>query len=194
VESAEPPRLPEQDWYLHHGEKRDLEAGVGGFLMTGTAPVAGATAFIVVEAGNGLFLRPAVLAGQSVSSVSPSIDSRTTMAATRFDTCLRMPGFYNEHRGIQLDTCAGADLGFVLLNGGPDGTVGVPRNSMTLPYASIGPSLELRGELGSALSATLRGVTGFNLFQPSFTDASGADVQALAWMGRVELDMSWGLR
>jgi hypothetical protein len=168
---------PEHDWYLHHDEKRDLELGLGAFLMTGAASttVAGPTAFIVVESGNGVFLRPAVLAGQT-------IDSHATMAATRFDACLRMPGLYNEHRGMQLDACAGGDLGFVLLGGA------------TLPYASLGPGLALRGELGSSLSATLRGVAGFNLFQNDFPDASGPPVQAMAWMGRVELGVSWGLR
>jgi hypothetical protein len=179
---------PEHDWYLHHGEKRDLEIGLGAFLMTGPGSMAvvGPTAYVVVEGGHGVFLRPAVLAGQTV-------DSRAIMAATRFDACLRMPGLYNEHRGMQLDACAGADLGFDIVGGPPSGTMGGTPGNQTLPYASLGPSLELRGELGSSLSATLRGVTGFNLFQNDVKDASGNDLQLMAWMGRVELDISWGL-
>jgi hypothetical protein len=186
--------VPTQDWYVHHGEKRNLEIGLGGFLMTGAgAAVAGPSPFIVVEGGNGVFLRPAVLVGQSVASLAQNYDSRATVAATRFDTCLRIPGLYNDHRGMQLDTCAGADLGFVL-DGSRSGTRGAAGKSVTVPNASIGPSMELRGEMGSALSATVRGVTGVNLFQQTYTDASGIQVQPMAWIGRVEVALSWGLR
>ncbi len=189
---------PEHDWYLHHSEQRNLEIGLAAFLMTGAGATAmgGVSPFVVVEAGHGLFLRPSVIVGQSLVSLSQSADVRSTVAATRFDTCVRMPGLYTAHRGMQLDACAGADLGFTHLDGLPAkaSSVGVPSNGLTMPYFSVGPSLELRGELGSALSATLRGLAGVNVVQEGFTDSAGTYVQPAAWTGRVELAISWGLR
>jgi hypothetical protein len=189
-------RLPEQDWYLHHGTQRNLEVGLGAFLMTGAGaiPMGGLTPFVLVEAGSGVYLRPSLVVGQSLSPLTAGADARATVAATRFDACLRMPGFYSQHRGMQLDTCFGADLGFTVIGGAPAGSPGVPLNGLTLPYSSIGPSLELRGELGSALAVTLRGLAGLDVLQEGFTDATGARVDAMAWTGRGELAMSWGLR
>ena len=88
---------------------RTLEAGAGVFLMTGTGggALAGPTAFVVVEAGHGLFLRPSLAFGQSLTSLPPSDVSSSTWAAARFDTCLRLPGLYTQHHGMQLDLCGG---------------------------------------------------------------------------------------
>ena len=73
--------------------------------------------------------------------------------AGRFDACLRFPGLYTQNRGIQLDLCGGADFGFL-----SDST-----DDVTLPFVSVGPSLDLRGELGSSLSASIRAVAGVNV-------------------------------
>jgi hypothetical protein len=187
---------PEHDWYLHHSEQRNLEAGLAGFLMTGPGGMAmgGLSPFVVAEAGHGLFLRPSLVVGQSVGSLSPTVDDRATIAATRFDTCLRMPGLYTQHRGMQLDACLGADLGFTAIGGAGKGNAGAPANAITIPYLSTGPSLELRGELGSALSATLRGLAGINVFREGFVDSMGSYVDMMGWSGRVELALSWGIR
>lgn len=187
---------PEHDWYLHHSEQRNLEAGMAVFLMTGASATAvgGVSPFVVVEAGHGLFLRPSVIVGESLASLSPTIDARSQVAATRFDTCLRMPGLYTQHRGIQLDACLGADLGFTHYDGVAKGNAGAPATGVTVPYLSTGPSLEMRGELGSALSATLRGLIGANVFREGFTDSTGAYIDSMGWTGRVELALSWGLR
>jgi hypothetical protein len=197
----EPPS-PEHDWYLHHAEERNLEVGVAAFLMTGAGAtaMAGPSPFVVVEAGHGLYLRPSIVVGGSLASLSPYADVRSTVAATRFDTCLRMPGLYTQHRGMQLDTCLGADLGFTHVDGtgAPSGggipSAGVPVSGLTLPYFSVGPSLELRGELGSALAVALRGLAGVNIGQQGFQDSTSAYVAPMAWTGRVELALSWGLR
>jgi hypothetical protein len=187
---------PEADWYLHHAEERNLEAGVAMFLMTGAGGTAmgGVSPFVVVEGGHGIFLRPSVIVGESMASITPAVDARAEIAATRFDACLRMPGLYTQHRGIQLDACLGADLGFTHFDGVPKGNAGAPLNGVTVPYLSSGPSFEMRGELGSALSATLRGVAGANIIREGFVDSTGAYVDAMGWSGRVELAMSWGLR
>jgi hypothetical protein len=178
---------PEHDWYLHHDEARTLELGAGVFLMTGTGggALAGPTAFVVVEAGRGIFLRPALAFGQSLTSLPPSDIHNSTWAATRFDACLRLPGLYTRHHGMQLDLCGGTDLGFSTV---------ASNEQTTLPYLDIGPSIDLRGELGSRLSAVLRLVAGVNLLQPSFKDLSGNAEQVPLATGRLELAFSWDLR
>jgi hypothetical protein len=189
---------PEHDWYLHHPDERNLEIGVAGFLMTGAAAtaLAGASPFVVIEADDGLYLRPSVIVGASLTSLSPTVDARSLVAATRFDVCLRLPGLYTQHRGMQLDTCAGADLGFTHIDGtsAGQGSAGVPVDGLTMPYFSVGPSLELRGELGSALAVALRGLVGLNVIQQGFTDSASAYVPPMPWTGRAELALSWGLR
>ncbi len=187
---------PEHDWYLHHDDERTLEFGVGAFLMTGTSvsTMAGAAPYIVVEAGNGVFLRPSIAVAESVSPLASAGEVRATWGAARFDTCLRLPGLYTRHHGIQLDTCGGADLGLTHLGAAPQGSTGAPVNVVTLPFASVGPSLELRGELGGKLSVALRGVTGLNVARPSFEDGTGARVETPSWSGRIEVALSWRLQ
>jgi hypothetical protein len=178
---------PEHDWYLHHDEGRALEVGVGMFLMTGAGggAVAGPTAFVVVEAGHGLFLRPSVAFGESLTSLPPSDVKASTWAAGRFDTCLRMPGLYTRHHGMQLDLCAGTDIGMTAID---SGTV------TTLPYWDVGPSVNLRGELGSRLSAVLRVAAGFNVLRDSFYDLNNDREQVPIGNVRLELAFSWDVR
>jgi len=99
--------------------------------------------------------------------------------AGRFDTCLRVPGLYTQNRGIQLDLCGGADFGWV-----DDST-----DHDVLPFVSVGPSLDLRGELGSSLAAAIRGVTGINA-----TSGTTGPVYQPLWSGRLELAFSWKVK
>ena len=178
---------PEHDWYLHHDEGRALELGAGVFLMTGAGggAIAGPTAFVVVEAGHGLFLRPAVAFGESLTSLPPSDVKASTWAAGRFDTCIRMPGLYTRHHGMQLDLCGGTDVGMTAIDSG---------SVTTLPYWDLGPSINLRGELGSQLSAVLRVAAGFNVLRGSFTDNNGDREQVPIGNVRLELAFSWDVR
>ena len=64
----------------------------------------------------------------------------------------------------------------------------------TLPYLDLGPSIGLRGELGSRLSAVLRVVAGVNLLRSSFVDLSGASELPPLAEGRLELAFSWDMR
>jgi hypothetical protein len=187
---------PEHDWYLHNDEERTLELGVGAFLMAGTGAntVAGASPYLVVEAGHGVFLRPSLAIGQSVAPLASPTELRATWGAARFDACLRLPGLYTRHHGIQLDTCGGADLGFTHFGDAPPGTAGTPVSAVTALFASIGPSLELRGELGGSMAVALRGVAGLNIVRAGFEDGTGAQIEAPLWSGRIELALSWRLR
>lgn len=180
---------PEHDWYLHHDEARTLEIGAGVFLMNGTAggALAGPTAFVVVEAGHGIFLRPSLALGQTLTSIPATAVTSATWAAARFDGCLRLPGLYTRRHGMQLDLCAGSDIGFTVLQVDPT-------NSTTLPYVDVGPSIGMRGELGSRLSAVLRVVGGVNLLRQSFVDQSGSGQQPPLAEARIELAASWDVR
>jgi hypothetical protein len=129
-----------------------------------------------------------------VTPLASAEQARATWAAARFDTCLRLPGLYTRHRGIQLDTCGGADVGLIRFGAAPLGAAGVPVNVLTLPFASVGPSLELRGELGGSLAVALRGVAGLNIVRPTFQDGTGSTVEAPLWSGRIELALSWRLQ
>ncbi|MGD0526096.1 MAG: hypothetical protein ABSE49_13175 [Polyangiaceae bacterium] len=178
---------PEHDWYLHHDEVRALELGAGLFLMTGAGggAIAGPTAFVVVEAGHGLFLRPSVAFGESLTSLPPSDVKASTWAAGRFDTCLRMPGLYTRHHGMQLDVCGGTDIGTTSIQSG---------SVSTLPYWDVGPSVNLRGELGGRLSAVLRAAAGVNILRGSFKDLNGDSEQVPIGNVRLELAFSWDVR
>jgi hypothetical protein len=172
---------PEGEWYLHHDDARTLEIGVAGFLMSGAGAgaMAGASPYIIVEAGRGVFLRPSLAVGQSLTALNSPPVLNALWVTGRFDTCLRLPGLYTQNRGIQLDLCGGADFGFL-----SDST-----DDITLPFVSVGPSLDLRGELGSSLSASIRTVAGVNV-----TSETIGPVYQPLWSGRLELAFSWKVK
>jgi len=174
---------PEGEWYLHHerDDPRTLELGLAGFLMSGAGAgaMAGVSPYAIIEAGSGVFLRPALAIGQTLNALnSPPILNALWMIG-RFDTCLRVPGLYTHNRGIQLDLCGGADAGFL-----DDST-----DNAIVPYVSVGPSLDLRGDLGSSLAASIRGVTGINV-----TSETTGPVSQPLWSGRLELAFSWKVK
>jgi hypothetical protein len=173
----------EGEWYLHHDrdDPRTLELGIAGFLMSGAGAGAmvGVSPYAVIEAGRGVFLRPALAVAQTLSALnSPPIVDALWMAG-RFDACLRVPGLYTQNRGIQIDLCGGADFGVL-----DDST-----DDVVVPYVSVGPSLDLRGELGSSLAASIRAVTGINA-----TSATTGPLSLPLWSGRLELAFSWKVK
>jgi hypothetical protein len=166
---------------LHHdASSRALELGVSGFLMNGTGGggMVGPSPFLYIEAGHGIFLRPSLAFGQTVTSGTIS----GTWLGSRFDTCARLPGLYPSRSGLQLDVCGGADVALTLLDSG-----------QALPFVAVGPAVDLRGELGSNLAVALRAVGGFNLLQQGFIE-NGVQESVPAWSGRIELAFSWSLR
>jgi hypothetical protein len=162
----------------HAPNKRELEVGVASSLMTGfggvgTSPIAGGDAFMIVEVGHAIFLRPSAGFGAGVQGTA------SYWGAGRFDGCLRLPGNYIERSGLQFDACLGAEvagLSMALASGGTD------MRWMLAP----GPSVALRGELASALSVEVRAVSGFNIL------LSGPSVDVLSL--RAELGFTWRLR
>lgn len=188
-------RLPEADWYLHHDEAASREIGLGTFLMTGTGAeaIAGVTPFAVLEVGHGIFLRPAIMVGESIAVlVSHSSDARSTWVAGRLDACLRLPGLYANRRGMQLDLCGGAEAGASYFAAGPEPEA--PPQDQVIPYVNVGPSLGLRAEFAWDLAVALRGLTGVNLVSTGYSDVAGSRVDLPTLAGRIEVALSWRLK
>ena len=197
---APPPEKPspESALFLKEPEdKRIFELGAGTWLMggTGSGVIAGPSIFAVIETGNAWFLRPQIALGRTVTEISHLSDVYATWGAMRFDACKRVPGNYLDHRGMQLDLCGGSDVGFLHFDSASDvpDAVQTSASGRSLPFFAIGPSIGLRGELGSDLSAILRGVAEINLLREKFVDLH-SDVEPSLFVGRAEVGVSWRLR
>ena len=165
--------------------QRTLELGVAGFLMSGgpAGGYIGVSPFLTHDFGHGVLVRPSLLLGQAASGPVHS-----DMAAARVDTCARLDGAYATGSGMQLDLCGGLDAGFAVVQAGT--VAGTPANSVGLPYLAIGPSVDLRAEIGR-LAVTLRAAGGVSVARDGFTDVTGTPVEASPWALRVELGFSW---
>ena len=169
-------------------EEPKLELGVGTFLLAGGAPGGdiGISPFLIGKVGSDVFLRPSIALGKPLAGSTGS-----TWAAARLDTCGRVSGLYTQGQGMQLDLCGGADVGFSYIASGTE--AGLPPSGITQPYVDIGPSVDLRAEVGRLL-ISLRGLAGFNVAREGFDDATGVRVDPAIWSLRVEMDLSWKLR
>ncbi len=176
---------------LGHDEgERTIEFGLSMFLMggTGSGVMLGPAAFAVAEAARGWFLRPAVFFGETLDGVGVSSDVNGTLIAGRFDACGRIPGFYIEHHGIQLDVCAGVEGGNLHVDAVTSSNFHV---SDELLFMAAGPSATLRGELGGGLAIMIRGVMDYNVVRPTI---GGTDFDPSVLVGRAEVGLSWQLR
>lgn len=182
----------------HRPERRLIEVGIGTFLLTGNGSnaVLGSTAYGVIEASRGFFVRPALLAGESVIPLGDSGNANALLFAGRLDACLRVPGNHNQNRGLELALCGGADFGVTYFPSAPPGYAGwgAPAEATVLPLLSMGPSLDLRGDLGSGWSLVLRGVAGVNVIRKGFSDMNGGRIEPAWASGRVELALAWRVR
>jgi hypothetical protein len=141
--------------------------------------------FLVAEMGHDILLRPSLAFGQATGTAL-----RSTWGGARMDTCLRVAGLYATGNGIQLDLCGGVEAGVSYVASGTES--GAPSSGQTLPYVALGPSVDLRAELGTA-AVTLRGVVGYDLAGESYIDASGTQLYAPPVPVRLEVGFSWDL-
>jgi hypothetical protein len=167
------PEPAEKPW--RRDDAQGLELGIGGFLMAGTGGLlVGATPFLFIEVAKGFFLRPAIVIGAGAvigARASPVAgEPAMTLGGGRLDGCLRVVGLYSNLQGLQFDLCGGVDAGVVDVS------------SQMLPYVAVGPSMDLRGDLGGGLAITLRGIVGVHVVR---------DVSMDLMAGRGELAMSW---
>jgi hypothetical protein len=190
VDAAEK-HSPEEDVFLHHAQgERTIEIGLQSFLMGGTGggPVLGPALYGIFEAAHGIYLRPTLMLGHSVGSATTSAEG--TFVGARLDGCARLPGYYRERRGLQLDLCAGAETGFSQLDPG----VALMGSSSVLPFVAVGPSFGIRGELGNRLSATIRGITEVSLLRDEVSMVDGARAGSSLFVGRAEVGLSWAIQ
>jgi hypothetical protein len=141
--------------------------------------------FLVAEMGQDILLRPSLAFGQATGTAL-----RSSWGIARVDTCLRIAGLYSTGNGIQLDLCGGIEAGASYVSSGTQS--GAPSSGQTLPYLALGPSVDLRAELGTA-AVTLRGVVGYDLTGEGYTDASGTQLYAPPVPVRLEVGFSWDL-
>jgi hypothetical protein len=166
--------------------------------MTGTGAnaILGATPYAVFEPRPGFFLRPSAVIGSSLTPLGEQGNANALLLAVRIDACGRFSGNYMQNRGLELNMCGGADVGGTYFPASPGGYGGTeaPNQATLLPQVSIGPSLDLRGEVTSHWSVVLRGVSGFNVIRNGFSDRFGNRV-APDWVsGRIELALAWSAR
>ena len=144
-----------------------------GFGGAGTSPIAGGDAFMIVEVGHAIFLRPSAGFGAGVQGAA------SYWGAGRFDGCCACPATTSSGAGCS-STRASAPRS-------PASPRGFRAARPTCAGCSPpGPSVALRGELASALSVEVRAVSGFNVL------LSGPSVDVLSL--RAELGFTWRLR
>jgi hypothetical protein len=141
---------------------RTREIGVAGYLRGNGdgSGVTGLSPFVTIETFRDWMLRPALALGHSTTR-------QAFHGGARVDFCRRIPGNYVEHRGLEADVCGGGDAGFIEDKG----------------YATIGPAIGLRGDLGAGLVVEVRGSLGVNLLESSVAAAPRGSVASEAQLG-----------
>jgi hypothetical protein len=196
---APPPPRPPPEAHLflaHEPEGRSVEAGVSWFVMggTGAGVLVGPTLFTVLETGSGWFLRPQLAIGRTLRAVNANRDNFGTWGAARVDACKRIAGNYLDRRGIQLDTCAGTDLGFVTIENPSDNAGSESSKSgRSLPFFAIGPSVQLRGELGGDFAVAIGATLELNVVREHLQQGL-YEVTPSLLVARGELAVSWSFR
>jgi hypothetical protein len=145
----------------------------------------GGSIFLVTETRSDWYFRPALSFARSVLPVASGSTAFAINGAGRFDVCRRLAGNYLEQRGIQLDLCGGSEAGLQHVD--PVGANGSVSNA---PFWALGPSLDLRGELATALSVLFRGVGEVNVLG-GLPEGQGSPGWLIA---RAEVGLSWRFR
>jgi hypothetical protein len=145
---------------------RSVELGTMGYLRNGMLPnggVAGLSPFVTTELAPGWVLRNALFFGRSTerSGTNAAPGPISSHLGVRSDFCRRMPGNYIERRGVEADLCAGLEGGVV--------TPGANKED-PMARLGLGPSVNLRGEMGGGVALELRGLVGANLLPVSSQD------------------------
>lgn len=132
------------------------EVGTMLFLRNGAATnggIFGVSPFVTVGVTPHWLLRPSGLFGTSTSRVPPdqSQSENVTLVGGRLDLCRRLHGNYIDRRALEVDLCAGGDVGYVW------------SSFQSAVRASAGPSAIVRGQIGSNVALEIRGMAGANL-------------------------------
>jgi hypothetical protein len=161
-----------------------VDLGLAYFLRAGIASsgVVGLSPFVTDELGRDVFLRIAASVGQA-----PASGLHLTWVAGRLDTCAETTGNYARGSGLRLDLCGGADVGGTFI--APVG----PTPAQSQPFIDIGPSVDLRAEMGPSAAFLLRASAGLSIARDAFVDATGATFQPPLATVDIEVALSWTL-
>jgi len=165
-------------------EAHAVDLGIATFLRSGVASsgVVGFSPFVTDELGRDVFVRIAGFLGEA-----PESGLRLTWAAGRLDTCSETAGNYASGSGLRLDLCGGADVGATLIAA----TAAGPGQS--LPFVDIGPSVDLRADVGPNAALLLRASAGLSVARDAFVDSTGASYQPPLATFDLEIALSWTL-
>jgi hypothetical protein len=161
-----------------------VDLGVATFFRSGVASsgVVGLSPFVTDELGRDVFVRIAGFVGQA-----PANGAQLTWVAGRLDTCAEVFGNYAAGSGLRLDLCGGADVGASLIAASSESA------AQSLPYIDIGPSVDLRAEVGPSAAILLRGSAGLSIARDLFVDPTGATYQPPLATFDLEVAFSWTL-
>jgi hypothetical protein len=176
VTAASEPDEPHRAHAVDLGFATFLKSGIADSGVTGISP------FVTSEVGRDIFVRVAASVGQA-----PASGLHLTWVAGRVDTCSANAGNYAVGSGLRFDLCGGADVGATLI---PSTAASPPQ---TLPFVDVGPSVDLRAELGPSAAFLLRVGAGVNVARASFVDSTGASFQPPLFTLDVEVALSWAL-
>jgi hypothetical protein len=163
---------------------RAVDLGIATFLRSGIASsgVVGLAPFVTDELGREIFVRIAAYLGQA-----PEGGMHLTWVAGRLDTCSESLGNYAAGSGLRLDLCGGADVGATFI----PSVAGNPAQS--LPFVDVGPSADLRAEMGPSAALLLRAGAGLSIARDLFVDSTGATYQPPLVTLDLEIALSWTL-
>jgi len=153
--------------------KHSIEIGTMVYLqngMTVAGGFGGVSPFMTVEVAPSWVLRPALAFGRSTTPIPVSTNASAMMShvGARADFCRRIPGNYTERRGIEADLCLGLEGGVIT----DDPRTDVRGNAAA--RLGLGPSMNLRGELGAGIALEVRALVGANLLNRPLVDEAVA--------------------
>jgi hypothetical protein len=161
-----------------------VDLGVGSFFRSGVATggVVGLSSFVSDELGREVFLRMAAALGQPAQS-----GLHLTWVGGRLDTCAETLGNYATGSGMRLDLCGGAGVSAAFI--GSSAT----NPAQSLPLVDLGPSADLRAEIGPRAALLLRAGVGLALARDHFVDQTGASSEVPLVNLDLEIALSWTL-
>ena len=164
---------PAGDVNVGGAPRRSIELGTMMYLrngMTSTGGFGGLSPFLTVEVASSWVVRPSLAFGRSSNRIPISATETAMMShiGARADFCRRIPGNYIERRGVEADLCLGLEGGVVTSDRGE------AKRGGEAARIGVGPSANLRGELGAGVALEVRGLFGTNLVNAPLMDEGAA--------------------
>ena len=179
------PRRPART--IPHGQAHAVDVGIASFFRSGVASggVVGLSPFVTDELRAG-----GVPAGWRLPSGS------LPNAGCPHDVVVRRPasaraqgalGNYAPGSGIRLDLCGGASVGASFIG------TSAASPAQSVPLIDLGPSVDLRAEIGPHAALLLRGAFGIAIARDQFVDQTGATYEVPLANVDLQVALSWTL-